>query len=116
LRVGICSILARAGAVTTIVPLLSACAVSTRPAEPPSRSPHRVPDGAIALRQNELPSDVSLGQTLSHALDHRFTGDLEPDASGRPVFRLLALSGGGSRGAYGAAGCSASSTAASPRT
>ena len=102
MRASVLSILAWLAAVSSIALLLSACAASTRPAEPPRGLPHRVPDGAIAVRQNEMPSDISLGQTLSHTLDHRFTGDLELDARGRPVFRVLAISGGGSRGAYGA--------------
>ena len=101
-RTNTLSIFVWTGTVISIAILLSACSATTRPPEPPRGSPHRVPDGAIALRQNEVASDISLGHTLSHALDHRFTGDLERDASGRPVFRVLAISGGGSRGAFGA--------------
>ena len=89
--------------VATVVALLpSACTTAKRPTEPPRGSPHRVPDGAVALSKAGMTSDISLEKTLSHALDHRFTGDLEHDEKGCPVFRVLAISGGGSRGAYGA--------------
>jgi hypothetical protein len=101
-RASVLSILAGPGAVISIALFLSACTATTRPAEPPRGSAHRVPDGAILPRQSETPSGITLGDSLSHALDHRFAGDLERDARGRPVFRVLALSGGGSRGAYGA--------------
>ena len=95
-------VLSRFGAITAVTILLSACAVATRPAAPTPGEPARVPEGAINLGSDSASTGVAFGRSLSNALNSRFTGELERDQSGRAVFRVLALSGGGSRGAYGA--------------
>ena len=82
--------------------LLAACAKTIRPSEPIRGERFRLPEGAVAVRRDARTSHVDLEESLSQALGNRFAGEFERDESGYPVFRVLALSGGGSRGAYGA--------------
>jgi len=96
------SMLPGIGAIATVTVLLSACAVATRPAGPTPGEPSRVPEGAVDLRADPASAGAALRSELSNALNSRFTGEFERDKNGRAVFRVLALSGGGSRGAYGA--------------
>ncbi len=81
--------------------LLGGCVSGIRPAGPPEGERFRVPAGAISI-QSDRAAGNDLGRNLNQALDRRFAGVLARDADGFPVFRVLALSGGGSRGAYGA--------------
>jgi len=92
----------RLGILALAVSMISACTTGTRPPAPPSGEPARVPYGAVNLDLGAFSAGVDFGTDLANAVNSRFKGELDRDASGRPVFRVLALSGGGSRGAYGA--------------
>ena len=92
----------RLGLLAAVTLLLSACATATRPPAPTPGAPALVPYGAVKVRAGSASAGADFSRDLTNALNNRFTGELVRDSTGRLVFRVLALSGGGSRGAYGA--------------
>jgi hypothetical protein len=81
---------------------LTACAVTQRPAEPEPGAAYELPWGAISLEGPDQPEEALQRERLMTTLYRRVSEQSDKDAQGRPVFRILALSGGGSNGAYGA--------------
>jgi hypothetical protein len=82
--------------------LLSACASTPRPTPPVAGAPIAQPWGSVPLLAAEGEIDQSTVDSFVQALQakrdaHRQTGDV-----GKIPYRALTLSGGGSRGAYGA--------------
>jgi predicted patatin/cPLA2 family phospholipase len=81
-----------------LLAMLSGCA--TRPLAPPKDQLLALPWGAIDERTYDIEADA-------HAARAAATGSMRPedydtDGDGRPNYAILALSGGGSRGAFGA--------------
>ena len=81
---------------------LTACAVTQRPTEPEPGVAYQLPWGAITLEGPDQPEEALQRERLMTALHRRVSERSDRDEQGRPVFRILALSGGGSNGAYGA--------------
>jgi hypothetical protein len=81
---------------------LTACAVTHRPTEPEPGVAYQLPWGAITLEGPDQPEEAPHRERLMTALHRRVSEQSDRDEQGRPVFRILALSGGGSNGAYGA--------------
>jgi hypothetical protein len=86
--------------ITTI--LLTACAVTERPAEPRSGAMYTLPWGAVSLDAPDTPEEARQKEHLMAALYQRVSEHSDRDEQGRPIYRILALSGGGSNGAFGA--------------
>ena len=57
-----------------------------------------LPWGAVSFDPEAIPSDGELEHQLATGLQR----ELRRDRDGTPVYRVLVISGGGSRGAYGA--------------
>jgi hypothetical protein len=81
---------------------LTACAVTQRPTEPEPGMAYELPWGAITLEGPDQPEEALLRERLMTALYRRVSEQSDRDEQDRPVFRILALSGGGSNGAFGA--------------
>jgi hypothetical protein len=81
---------------------ITACAVTQRPAEPEPGVAYQLPWGAITLEGPDQPEEALHRERLMNALHRRVSEQSDKDEQGRPVFRILALSGGGSNGAFGA--------------
>ena len=94
--------LTRLAVLSALIAVLGGCGGATRPEAPPSGALARVPDGAIDARIDSTTASSEFGRELSTALDSRFSGEFERDSRGRAVFRVLALSGGGSESSLNA--------------
>ena len=86
--------------ITTI--LLTACAIAERPAEPRSGAMYTLPWGAVSLDAPDTPEEARQKEHLMAALYQRVSEHSDRDEQGRPIYRILAISGGGSNGAFGA--------------
>jgi hypothetical protein len=82
--------------------LLTACAVTERPAEPRSGDVYILPWGAVSLDTPDSPEEARQKERLMAALQQRVSERTDRDEQGRPIYRILAISGGGSNGAFGA--------------
>jgi hypothetical protein len=83
------------------VTCLAACA-TTRPAAPPDDETYRVPWGAVPVETWDKKGKDEFQATLERSIRKRL-GELRSEHPGaRLPYQILALSGGGSRGAYGA--------------
>lgn len=82
--------------------LLTACAVTERPVEPRSGAVYVLPWGALTLDTPDTPEEARQKERLMAALHQRVSDRSGRDALGRPIYRILAISGGGSNGAFGA--------------
>jgi hypothetical protein len=82
--------------------LLTACAVTERPAEPRSGDVYILPWGAVSLDTPDSPEEAMQKERLMAALQQRVSERTDRDEHGRPIYRILAISGGGSNGAFGA--------------
>ena len=82
--------------------LLAACAGQPRPTPPAKEDSYALPWGAVALeRTPEAAADPSREQMIA-ALRARIVSKLAASGGSAVSYRVLAISGGGSRGAYGA--------------
>ncbi len=84
-------------ALCVLVGLFAGCA--TRPIALPKDSASALPWGAIDERTHDVEIDAAASREASGSTRSE---DYDTDADGRPNYALLALSGGGSRGAFGA--------------
>jgi hypothetical protein len=82
--------------------LLTACAVTERPAEPRPGTVYTLPWGAVSLVAPDSPEEARQKEHLMAALYQRVSEHSDRDEQGRPIYRILAISGGGSNGAFGA--------------
>jgi len=86
----------------TISLLLGACAGQPRPTPPTKEDAYALPWGAVALERNpEAAADPSREQMIA-TLRARVASKLAASGGSSVAYRVLAISGGGSRGAYGA--------------
>jgi len=79
---------------------LAGCA--TRPLAPPENMPVKLPFGAIDVNELHYELDSSYQDSMEQSFLAESPGDFDPDRDGIREYDLLALSGGGSRGAFGA--------------
>jgi predicted acylesterase/phospholipase RssA len=89
-------------ALLLLVAILSACATTKHPPPPPDGGPVAQPWGSVPLGSADAAADTSLSESLVSSLRKKFEQARAADATGKIPYRALALSGGGSRGAYGA--------------
>jgi hypothetical protein len=82
-----------------LVLALSACSVLPRPTAPPAGAPVEQAWGAIPPAAQ---TDKAFSNSLVDSLRDRFLRERAATASSKIPYRALTLSGGGSRGAYGA--------------
>jgi hypothetical protein len=82
--------------------LITACAVTERPAEPRAGAGYLLPWGAVSLDTPDSPEEAGQKERLMDALQKRVSERSDRDERGRPIYRILAISGGGSNGAFGA--------------
>lgn len=87
----------RGGAALLIVSTLAACGTTPRPTPPPDGSAVVQPWGAVPYEVSE-----SLSDSLVDSLRANFEQARAAATEGQIPYRALTLSGGGSRGAYGA--------------
>jgi predicted patatin/cPLA2 family phospholipase len=87
----------RAFALAGLLASLAGCA--TRPVPLPKESLLALPWGAIDDRTHDIEGDARASREAAAASR---VEDYDTDGDGRPNYALLALSGGGSRGAFGA--------------
>jgi predicted patatin/cPLA2 family phospholipase len=87
-----------AGSVVAVLVLLASLAgCATRPLPLPRDNALALPWGAIDERTHDIQTDAASSTERAHLHEN-----LDTDGDGRPNYALLALSGGGSRGAFGA--------------
>ena len=84
-------------ALLVLVGFFAGCA--TRPIALPKDSASALPWGAIDERTHDVEIDAAASREASGSMRSE---DYDTDADGRPNYALLTLSGGGSRGAFGA--------------
>ncbi len=89
-------------AVTLIVSGLCACATPQRPTPPPDGEPVVQPWGSVPILSAGNATGTSLSESLISAMRVKFEKARAENKTGKIPYRALALSGGGSRGAYGA--------------
>jgi hypothetical protein len=82
--------------------ILAACASTPRPTPPPEGVAVERPWGAVPFSAAEALADESLSDSLVESLRARFEQARARNQAGKIPYRALTLSGGGSRGAYGA--------------
>jgi len=88
------------GAILLILALLGACATTPRPTPPPAGEPVVQAWGSVPILS--VGADRSLSESLVEALRVKFENERAEHPTGKIPYRAIALSGGGSRGAYGA--------------
>jgi predicted acylesterase/phospholipase RssA len=85
------------------IPLLvGACAGQPRPTPPVKGDPYALPWGAVLLEGRSASERDPLRDELIASLRARAESQLAAGGNGAVAYRVLAISGGGSRGAYGA--------------
>ena len=87
----------RGAAMLLLVAILSACATTPRPTPPPAGVPVDQPWGSVPAQLTDNFSD-----SLVDSLRAKFEQAQATADAGKIPYRALTLSGGGSRGAYGA--------------
>ncbi len=92
----------RDAAALTLVWTLCACAATPRPTPPPEGVPVGRPWGSIPIDPAEVAFDRSFSDSLVESLRAKFQQAGPADETSKIPYRALTLSGGGSRGAYGA--------------
>jgi len=88
--------------VLLLVLVLSACTVTQRPTPPPVGEPVEQAWGSVPILSADAVADTSLSESLISSLRAKFEKARADNVSGKIPYRALTLSGGGSRGAYGA--------------
>jgi hypothetical protein len=84
-----------------LVFVLSACTVIPRPTPPPVGKPVKQAWGSVPILSADDVAVTSLSESLISALRMKFETARAENSTGKIPYRALALSGGGSRGAYG---------------
>ncbi len=92
----------RHSALLALTALVCACASNPRPAAPQAGDPVEFPWGAVPHISDRHDSGASLSNSLVSSLEARLKRVQVTAPDGKIPYRALALSGGGSRGAYGA--------------
>jgi len=92
----------RGAAALTLVWTLCACAATPRPTPPPEGDPVGQPWGSIPVDPAEVAIERSFSDSLVDSLRAKFQEARAADETSKIPYRALTLSGGGSRGAYGA--------------
>ena len=92
----------RNAAVMLLVSGMCACAAAPRPTPPPVGEPVEQPWGSVQILSDVGATDQSLSENLIRFLRQKFEKARVENTDGKIPYRALALSGGGSRGAYGA--------------
>ena len=87
---------------TIVVSGLCACATPQRPTPPPDGEPVVQPWGSVPILSTGNATGTSLSESLISAMRVKFEKARAENETGKIPYRALALSGGGSRGAYGA--------------
>jgi hypothetical protein len=82
--------------------LLLACASPTRPQPPPAGEVYRLPWGAVPADTGNREAGDDFQERLAASLRTRIQELRARDPGARLPYRVLSISGGGSRGAYGA--------------
>jgi predicted acylesterase/phospholipase RssA len=82
--------------------LVSGCAGQPRPAPPVKGDPYALPWGAVSLEPRPGSKAESSRSLLVESLRRRVESKIGAEKDGVVQYRVLAISGGGSRGAYGA--------------
>ena len=85
-----------------LVFVLPACTVTHRPTPPPVDEPVKAPWGSVSILSAGAVADESLSDSLINSMRTKFENAQAANATSKIPYRALALSGGGSRGAYGA--------------
>jgi hypothetical protein len=85
-----------------LVLVLSACTVTPRPTPPPAGEPVEQAWGSVPILSADDDAGTSLSESLIDSLRMKFETARADNSTGKIPYRALALSGGGSRGAYGA--------------
>ena len=86
----------------TVALLLCACAGQPRPTPPTKEDSYALPWGAVALEREPQSTPDAFRDELIASLRKRVYAKLAASGDGPITYRVLAISGGGSRGAYGA--------------
>jgi len=94
--------LCRKVGVALVVAGLCACATPHRPTPPPDGGPVVQPWGSVPILSAGNATGPSLSESLISAMRVKFEKARVENKTGKIPYRALALSGGGSRGAYGA--------------
>ncbi len=93
-------IINRCGALVILL-ALAACSTTQRPTPPPEGAPVTQAWGTVPiLARRDV--ETSLSESLVSSLQAKFAAYRADNPNGKVPYRALALSGGGSRGAYGA--------------
>jgi len=82
--------------------LISACASTPRPTPPVAGAPLAQPWGSVPLMAADGEIDENFGDSYIQSLQAKRDEYRQAGGTGRIPYRALTLSGGGSRGAYGA--------------
>jgi len=89
-------------AIVLILALLGACATTHRPTPPPAGELVEQAWGSVPILSADADANTSLSESLVDSLRAKIENARAENPSGKIPYRALALSGGGSRGAYGA--------------
>ena len=87
---------------TASISIVFTMACSTRPPPPPEGTRVSQPFGAIDVNELSFEIDSSFEDSLEQSFRDEPQQQFDPDRDGNSEYALLALSGGGSRGAFGA--------------
>ena len=89
-------------ALTLLAVLVSGCASTPRPTPPEAGAPLEQPWGSVPLQADAGEIDQDIADTFIRSLQAKRDEMRQSGATGEIPYRALTLSGGGSRGAYGA--------------
>jgi len=92
----------RSGVFLLAALLIGACAGQPRPAPPTKGEPYALPWGAVSLEADPTSGTDPFREKLIAGLRGRVESKIAASGDGAVPYRVLAISGGGSRGAYGA--------------
>ena len=87
---------------TALISIVFMMACSTRPLAPPEGVRVSQPFGAIDVNELNFEIDSSFEDSLKQSFLDEPEGEFDPDRDGDSEYAMLALSGGGARGAFGA--------------
>lgn len=82
--------------------LLNACVGTARPTAPPPGAQYELPWGAVPVETWDRPNDDQLSKIMVESMQAKIKAARSTDPDARIPYRVLTLSGGGARGAYGA--------------